>query len=129
MAAKRFRFIVPSVVQLTLSDGDWIEVKERLTFGEQQRLTAATLAQSGSLTKGEELSVSLDMASYKTARMVAYLTDWSFRDEDDRSVPVSRSAIETLDPATADEIDKALDAHIEATAADPTTPTPTSTSP
>jgi hypothetical protein len=125
----RSRFVVPNEVKLTISDGDWIAVKERLTFGEQQQLTAATLAQSGSLTKGEELTVSLDMAGYKIERMAAYLTDWSFRDEFDNRVTLNRTSIETLDPATADEIDKALDAHIEATAADPTTSTPTSTSP
>jgi hypothetical protein len=125
----RSRFVVPNVVKLTLSDGDWIEVKERLTFGETQALTASTLAQTGSLTRGEALDVTLNMGAYKIVRMAAYLTDWSFRDEFDNRVTINRTSIETLDPATADEIDAALDAHIEAMAADPTMPTPPSTSP
>jgi hypothetical protein len=117
---RRSRFVLPTTVQLTLSDGDFIEIKERLTFGEQQKLTAKTLAQEGNLFGGGEVTATLDFAGYKTERMLAYLVDWSFRDADGRVVPVSRAALEALDPETADEIDTALDAHLNAASVDPT---------
>jgi hypothetical protein len=128
MVAKRSRFVVPNTVRLALSDDDWCEVKERLTFGERQALASAGLTQTGSMVN-DDATVQLNMAGYKIARLAAYLVEWSFRDEDDRTVPVTRATIETLDPATADEIDAALDAHVAATQASPTTPTATSPPP
>lgn len=125
----RNRFVVPGTVRLDISDGDWIEVRERLDFGETQALTAAMLSQTGTLTGGEAPTVTLDMAGYKVERMAVYVVEWSFRDANDRPVEVSRATIKSLDVDTANEIDAALDAHIEATGANPTTPTVTSTSP
>lgn len=125
---RRNRFVVPTTVRLEISDGDWIEAKERLDFGEAQALAGAGLRQSGSILSGQP-DVQLDLAAYKIARMVAYLVDWSFRDGDDRPVDVSREAIRALDPATAAEIEAALDAHIEALEANPTVPAMTRPSP
>lgn len=125
----RSRFVAPTTARLGLTDGDWVEIKERLSFGETQALTAATLAQSGNLAGGEAPTLQLDLAGYKVERLCAYLIDWSFRDADGRAVDVSRAAIMALDPATADEIDAALDAHLEAMGANPTKPSATSTSP
>ena len=39
----KFRFIKPDTTRLQLSEGDWIEVKKILTYGEQQRLSGAAL--------------------------------------------------------------------------------------
>lgn len=125
----RQRFVAPTTVRLDLTDGDWIEVKERLAFGEAQALTASTLAQTGSLMNGETPDIRLDLGVYKVMRMVFYLTDWSFRGPEGEAVSVSRATIAALDPATADEIDSAIDAHLEALAANPTAPMPTSSSP
>jgi hypothetical protein len=125
----RNRFVVPSEVRLELTEGDWVLVKERLDFGETQALTAATLAQSGNLAGGETPTLRLDLAGYKLERLSAYLLDWSFTDLGGNPVLVTRATIAALDPATADEIDAALDRHLEALGANPTVPTPTSTSP
>lgn len=125
----RNRFISPATTRLVLTDGDWVEIKERLDFGETQALTAATLAQGGNLASGEAPTLQLDLASYKVERLCMYLVDWSFRDQDDRSVPVSRATIKALDPATATEIDAALDTHLAALGANPTAPPPMSPSP
>ena len=123
------RFVVPNVVRLGLSDGDWIEIKERLDFGETQALTAATLAQDGNLAGGDAPTLRLDLGAYKVKRMLMYLLDWSFRDVDDKSVQVTEATIKALDPETAAEIDAALDAHIAGIAANPTAPTPMRPSP
>ena len=43
------RFVTPDTARVELSDGDWIEIKERLTYGEQQRLAGGALTRmSGS---------------------------------------------------------------------------------
>ena len=109
---KGSRLILPNTVRLELSDGDWVEVKERLSYGESQRLSSSMLRYVKTDTGENEIGI--DFAKHSLLRMETWLTDWSFRDHNDKPVPLSRSAIENLDAQTAGEIDEALTAHIEA---------------
>ena len=104
----KHRFVTAATVRLELSEGDWIEVKERLSYGEQQRLTGMAVGRAG------DGGIHLDYARYEIERLATWLVDWSFRDDQDKPVALSKKAIENLDPDTADEIDAALNAHIEA---------------
>jgi hypothetical protein len=122
------RFVRPETVRLHLSEGHWIEIKERLPFGEAERLRGMNFqlrASSDSFGKGAgQDDLRIDMSAYKLARMEAYIVDWSARDEQDKPVRVSRDALAALDQESADEIEQALDSHIEElakkTEADPT---------
>jgi hypothetical protein len=105
----RDRFVSANTVRLELSDGDWIEVKERLTYGERSKLSAASF-RSGHL--GTD-TVELDFEAYAVEKLATWLVDWSFT-RAGKSVPVSKAAIRALDPETADEIETALNVHIEA---------------
>jgi hypothetical protein len=98
---------------LPLSDGDWIEVKRRLTHGEQQRLAGAAIGKVSQVGKGDA-ELGLDLERFGIERLAIWLTDWSFRDSSDKPVKLTRSAIAALDPETVEEIDAALAAHIEA---------------
>jgi len=109
----RARFVAPETVRLDLSDGDYVEVKRRLTYGDRQQLQTAALA---SLQDRGELGserISLDWARAQARRLEIYLVDWSFRDERGKRVAVSPEAIASLDPDTADEIHAALDKYLE----------------
>lgn len=105
------RFVSPNTVRLDLSDGDWIEVKERLTYKEQQQLSGAMLRSIKTVEGDQEMGV--DFARYAILRLKTWLLEWSFRDEHDKPVPLSPAAIENLDPDTAQEIGDALDKHLE----------------
>jgi hypothetical protein len=112
--SKRNRFVTPATVRLELSDGDWIEIKERLTYGEERKLANSALV----ATSANGFQV--DLARAQLLRMEIWLTDWSFVDNNGKSVPLTPSAIQNLDPDTAEEIIAALDAYQEARAdADP----------
>src|SRR5689334_10447372 len=104
---RRVRFVTPKVVRLELSDGDWIEVKERLTVGEAR---AAMSSFVGSYRPDGSRTPNLDTLGM--GQVLAYLTDWSFVDENDKRVPVSIDTIKNLDLDTYGEIDSALDRHI-----------------
>jgi hypothetical protein len=109
----RSRFVLPNTIRLDLSEGDWIEVKERLTYGEQQRLAGGAMARATGMGS-ESVGVDLDFERYNLLRVTTWLVDWSFVDPKDKQVPVSREAVAALDPDTMVEIDAALTAHIEA---------------
>ena len=104
------RFVAPETVRLELSEGDWIEVKARLTYGERARLSSSSF-KAGHI--GSD-AIDLDFEAYALARLETWLVDWSFLGANGKVVPVSRTAIRNLDPDTSDEIDAALTAHIEA---------------
>jgi len=107
----RNRFVTPETATLQLSDDDWIEVKERLTYGEQQRLAGGALRPK--LTDGE-IDISLDLETHSILRLSTWIIDWSFCDAKGKQVEVSRDAIASLDPDTVEEIENVLTAHIEA---------------
>lgn len=121
--ARRDRFVTPTTTKLPLSDGDWIEVKRRITYEEQEALNAASVKRE-SLAPGA--GIQMDLATYNIERLAMWLVDWSFEDEAGAVVPCDRDAIKLLDPATAKEVDAALTAHIaglEAERVDPTSAT------
>lgn len=108
----RNRFVLPEVKRLPLSDGDWIEVKVRLNYGEQQELSSSALSDVRQNADTKDTSIKLDMKSYNIRRLGMWLTDWSFQLNGKPTTP-SESMIGKLDPDTVNEIDEALSRHIE----------------
>jgi hypothetical protein len=106
----RNRFVQPNTIRLELTDSDWVEIKERLTYKENQTLQGAMVKYIRDATGESEVGV--DLARFTILRMETWLTDWSFRDDQDKPVPLSRAAIENLDPDTAREIDAAIDTYL-----------------
>lgn len=107
---KRIRFVQPEVDTLTLSDGDFLVVKRRLSIGEEraafQQIVGKISIDNGWRQPNVEL---LGMAE-----IAAYLVDWSFTDAQGKRVPVSLAAIKQLDPDTYAEVEQAVNAHIAA---------------
>lgn len=100
----RMRFVMPETVRLELSDGDWIEVKRRLSYGDLQSIASLS-------------RMDLTQASQHT--VAAYLLDWSLVDESGVTVDISTdakklSALRAMIPADFAEIDAVIDAHVQA---------------
>lgn len=107
------RFVTPETMRLELSEGDWIEVKERLNLWERDSLSGIPIEGLGV----ESTKMPLEgktYALYTLQRFKTWLVRWSFTDEEGKQVELSLDAIRNLDPDTADEITDALDAHIAA---------------
>jgi hypothetical protein len=96
-----------------LSGGDWIEVRDRITYGAKQRLQSSSL-KSMSDSAGGGTKIDIDFGVYKIERMAAYIVGWSARKPDGSPVKPDRDAFAALSEEAADEIDAALDVHIEA---------------
>jgi len=97
---------------LPLSDGDWIEVKQRLTVGEKRD---AMQVASGTVTPDGSFRPNVSMLG--VAQIAAYLVDWSFVGPDDKVVVIDTdqkrlAALRALNSATFDEIDAAIEQHI-----------------
>lgn len=113
--ARRVRFVTPETVRIPLSDGDWIEVKKRLTVGEARTATTSFIGKfhgDGSRTPNAEM---LGMGW-----VFAYLVRWSFRDANDLPVSVSLDALKALDLDSYREIEEAVEAHEQRVATEAT---------
>ncbi len=113
------RFITPATARLDLSDGDWIEVKVELDYGEQQQLRIASM-QPLAIERDmslENMQIQLNPFLLRQKLIELYLTDWSFRDGEDRPVPLNRTTLLSLDPETVDEMEAAINAHAAAVTA------------
>jgi hypothetical protein len=103
------RFASVETVRLDLSDGDWIEVKQELSYGERQKLMAAGFKRTG--ITDDTRSVEVDWSVLNIADMTLWLIDWSFLDDAGKPVTVNEASIRALSMETAVEINAALDAH------------------
>lgn len=109
------RFVRPDTTRIPLSDGEWIEVKKKLSAGEERaQLARIYIAGVNGELKANPMQVGL-------ALMVSYLVDWSGRDENGKPVNIRDLApdvlakvLDDLEPSTFGEIRKAIEAHAEA---------------
>lgn len=118
------RFVTPDVAHIELKDGEWIDVKQELTVGEEKRYRSAGL--KNVKQQDGQMSIEVDWVALALARVGAYLVDWSAKrsvgEGKSVSVPVSAESINALDQDTFDEIDAAIQAHIDKRAADTKNP-------
>jgi len=112
------RFVRPETRTLTLANGDHLIVRARLTAGEQR----AHFARVYRMIDGEFLP---DPLQRGVAMVVAYLLDWNLKDDAGQAVPIRdlstdalQRVIDALDPESFAEIATAIDAHVDAMAAE-----------
>jgi hypothetical protein len=97
----RQAFVEPATIKLELTEGDWIEVKRELTYGEQLKL------QDESSRTGEDDKLHFAYSSFYVAHLAAWIVDWSFEDANGH-VEVTPDSIRALKGAIAGEINTAL---------------------
>ena len=110
------RFVKPEVVRLDISDGDWIEAKKELSAGEHKEMFAKSIKQMGGVM-GEDPTWDMDAVVLSFSKVETYLVDWSLAEEDGKGVvtpvEISPESIRALNQPTFDEIEEAIDKHIE----------------
>ena len=109
-------FTSPETVRIplpALPGEQWIEVKKTLTVEESRRVA---FTQIGAI-RGDGSRVP-NLEALGMQGVAAYLVDWSFRDAKDKPVACTFDAIKSLTPEDYGEIDRAIDANIEAMAAE-----------
>lgn len=109
----KFRFVKSEKARLPLTDGDWVEIKQRLTVGETKRMQGQGFPSMTPANEFAESKFDVRWGAIEIARLEAYLLDWSFRDEHDKPVKLTRAAIEALDEATFEEVSAAITKFIE----------------
>lgn len=91
-----------------LSDGDWINLKLKLDYGESSELYDATYRSSIGGDRGTAREVR--MSRFNMDRIFIYTLEWSFIDDENRPLPLSVASIMRLDTETTEEIHAAINA-------------------
>lgn len=99
------RFAPLDTVKLELSEGDWIEVKRALSYGDYLDL------QDASTKRDDNDNVHLQMGEFWINRLLTWAVDWSLEDERGK-VELSHDAIRALSTEAAAEINKVLQDYI-----------------
>lgn len=105
------RFVKAETVVLSVSGKDTLVVKKRLNRGEEAEMYSRMRAPGDIGARADSLRVALE-------RVLAYLLDWSFADDDGRPVPYRDldrdgriATLNNLDPDDFAEIREAIDQH------------------
>jgi len=91
-------FIGKEIDRIDLGEGFWADIKRRMTYGMQQRLTTHYLKLSANQT------ADIDLASGNLIALELNIVAWNLVDDKGQAVPLSREAIDSLDPDIADRI-------------------------
>jgi len=107
------RFIRPETVTVTVSGGDTITLRRRLTAGEQRAMFA------GMYAAGADGQLRTIPFAVGPAVVVAYLLDWTLQDDAGRRVPIAGlsagdlgAVLDGLDPAFFAELRAAVEGHV-----------------
>lgn len=94
--------------RIDLGDGDWVEIKHKMSYGNRQALVAHYMKLKGAINKQVEYSV--DLESGNIMLLVLNIVAWSLLDKKGKPLPVTKETISWLDNDTgnkiADEIGK-----------------------
>lgn len=101
----------PMTARYELTDGDWVELKGRLTYLESQKLATAALGGMRQPEKDTPNEFTLNYAAYALAQLETWIVDWSFQGPDGRTVPVSRDSLSALDEDAAAELITVIQRH------------------
>lgn len=101
-----------AVTRYDLSDGDWVEFRNDLSFAERRAVEAGAIR--GKLDKeSKEVDVDIDWPAYEVVRLSGWISDWSFAGPDGKKVPPTKKWVYDLTQSSADELTALLDKHIE----------------
>ena len=100
-----------AVVRLELSEQDWLDVRQSLSWGQELRLQAAGIDLELGPSGRPQLK-HVDLERIAVAKMLAWITAWSFT-RNGEPVPVDEAHLRGLRTDVAAEVNAAVDAHIE----------------
>lgn len=121
----RVLFVVPDAVTLPLFDDGayWILVKKQLNAGEARQLAMGSFSRVTPSGTSEEPSMAFDLNLEAGAfqKILIYLLDWNLTDASGKTVVIDtpkakRDAVRVLHPDVFAELERVIDAHVEAEA-------------
>lgn len=96
-------FVTDEVDRIELEVGSWVDIKRRMSYGDQQKLMGHFIKLSADMTTPD-----IDLASGNILMLVINIKAWNLTDDKGKEVKLSQGAIEKLEPAVAERIALAI---------------------
>ena len=92
--------------RLDLGDGEWAEIKLRMTYGDQQRVTGQYIKLQSRIARGtaEDADASIEMETGQLALLEANIVDWSLKDGKGAKLSITRDSLRRLWPEVAQSL-------------------------
>lgn len=90
-----------------MADGEWVEVKKRLSVGDEREAFQAVIGEVN--TEGWRRP---NLKMMGLSEVGAYLVDWSFRDHNGQKIPATVDSLKSMLPADFKELEEAIQKHV-----------------
>lgn len=98
-----------ATVEITLANGDTVQVRQKLTGVEQATLGRTLVKLKFDAEAGQMSMEEGDWHLQRIGIVKAFVTGWDFKDETGAPVPYTAEAVDNLDAETVAELSKAID--------------------
>lgn len=93
-------FVTDEVDRVKIDKYHWVDIKRRMTYGDQQRLTAS-FVKLQSRTKGETPDIDVDLETGNITLLLINIKGWNLEISPGQVAPVDGDTIRQLDPNVA----------------------------
>jgi hypothetical protein len=90
------------VSRFDLGDGYWVSLKNEMSYGDNQALTASYLNLQSRLSSKEETSIKFDLGNLTLMKL--NVMDWNLTDEEGNVLPLTEDVFQSLQVAAAKAI-------------------------
>ena len=99
-------FVTDETDRIDLDDGFWVDIKKRMSYGDQQKLVAHYIKVR---TTTAEITSDIDLAGGQIVLLEINIKGWNLVDANNKVAPLNRANIEKLDIAIATRIATEID--------------------
>ena len=96
------------VERVDLGDGEWVDIKRRMSYGDRQKLIAY-YAKLQTKLNSPDVDISLDVEGGNIMLLLLNIKAWSLKDRDGKPLPVTRETIAMLDPDIAERLEREIE--------------------
>jgi len=101
--AKRF-VSSKETVRIDLGDGDWVDIKARLSYGDRRKASGGMMKVVFNPTSGAVEPIELDIEQQEANLMLVGIVDWNLKDEEGEIAPINKDTVSMLDGETSDRV-------------------------
>jgi len=96
------------VERIELGDGEWVDIKRKMSYGDRQKLIAY-YAKLQTKLNSPDVDISLDMEAGSIMLLLLNIKAWSLKDRKGKPLPITKETIAMLDPDVARKLEQEIE--------------------
>jgi hypothetical protein len=96
-------FVTDEVDRIDLGEGDWVDIKRQMSYGDDQKLVASYMNVQARVRAGEP-DVDISLGTGNITLLALNIKDWNLKDESGQLMPIAETTIQRLNKSTATKL-------------------------